>query len=110
MADAISFQLTRGSLLSVWSLLDVPALQVAAQAAIVALVVAAAVAVRRNRALAADPVRLAALSAAILIGVQLSASYATFAYVAWAFPPLAVALLGRRAYAGGGVSSSSSGA
>ncbi|MDQ6914866.1 MAG: hypothetical protein M3155_03545, partial [Actinomycetota bacterium] len=65
------------------------------------------VAVRRDRRLAGDPVRLAALSAAILIGVQLSASYVTFAYLAWIFPPVAVALLGRRACAAASSSSQS---
>jgi hypothetical protein len=66
------------------------------------------VAVRRDRRLAGDPARLAALTGAILIGVQLSANYVTFAYLPWIFPPVAVALLGRTGYGAGGSSSSSS--
>jgi hypothetical protein len=108
MAHAVSYQFSRGSLLGPWELLDAPVLQVAAQAAVIGLIVGAAVAVRRDRRLAGDPVRLAALTGAILIGVQLSANYVTFAYLPWIFPPVAVALLGRTGYGAGGASSSSS--
>jgi hypothetical protein len=47
----------------------------------------------RDRELAADPRRMAALGAAILLGVQLAASYWSYTYLAWVFPLVAVALL-----------------
>ena len=47
----------------------------------------------RDRALAADPRRMAALGAAVLLGVQLAANYWSATYLAWVFPLVAVALL-----------------
>ena len=46
-----------------------------------------------DRALAADPRRMAALGAAILLAVQLAANYWTYTYLAWVFPLIALALL-----------------
>ena len=97
MADALSFQAERGSLLSLWSLTDAAVGQVAVQAAVVTLVVVAAVQVRRDGALARDPRRICALAAAVLIGVQLGANYWTYAYLPWVFPLVAFALLAGRA-------------
>ena len=48
---------------------------------------------RRDRAFARDPRRVAALSAAILLGIQIVANYWTYAYLPWVFPLIALALL-----------------
>jgi hypothetical protein len=60
---------------------------------VLALIAAATVRVRRDAALAADPARLAALSAAVLLGVQLTANYWSYLYLAWVVPGIVVALL-----------------
>jgi hypothetical protein len=93
MADALSFQAERGSLLSLWSLADAALAQLAVQAAVVTLVVVSAVQARRDATLACDPRRICALAAAALIGVQLGANYWSYAYLPWVFPLVAVALL-----------------
>ncbi|MGH2979604.1 MAG: hypothetical protein ACRDLQ_08200, partial [Solirubrobacterales bacterium] len=93
LEQEVSFQSERGSLLSVWALLDLPAAQIAFQAAVVTGLVLAAVRVWRDRALAADPRRMAALGAAVLIGVQLAANHWSATYLAWVFPLVAMALL-----------------
>ena len=89
---AVSFQAERGSLFSPWAVLGQGA-QMVFQAAVIAGLVAACVHVWRDRALAADPRRMAALGAAILLAVQLAANYWSYTYLAWVFPLLAVALL-----------------
>lgn len=96
MARAISFQAERGSLLSLWTLTGADAAQVAVQAAVATLLVAGAVRVWIDRELAADPRRVAALAAAVLLGVQIAANYWTYAYLPWVFPLLAYALLAER--------------
>jgi hypothetical protein len=93
MLRALSFQSERGSVMSVWALLDVPAAQIAFQAAVVTGIVLAALRVWRDPGLAADRGRMAALAAALLIGVQLAANHWSATYLAWLFPLLAVALL-----------------
>jgi hypothetical protein len=93
MVRALSFQSERGSLMSVWALLDLPVAQVAFQAAVLTGIVLAAIRVWRDGALAADPRRMAALGAAILLAVQLAANHWSATYLAWVFPLLAVALL-----------------
>jgi hypothetical protein len=92
MIGAVSFQSERGSPMSLWALIDLPPMQVAFQAAVLTGIVLAAVRVGRDRVLAADPRRIAALAAAILIGVQLAANHWSATYLAWVFPLLAVAL------------------
>jgi hypothetical protein len=87
MVDAVSFQAERGSLLSLWALTGADAAQVAVQAAVVTLVVAGAVHVRR------EPRAVMALAAAVLLGTQLAANYWSYTYLAWAFPLVALALL-----------------
>jgi hypothetical protein len=94
MASALSFQSERGSPMSLWALLELPAAQAGFQAAVVTGVVLAAVAVWRDAGLAADPRRMAALAAAILLGVQLAANHWSATYLAWVFPLAALALLG----------------
>ena len=97
MVDALSFQAERGSLLSLWALTrrgrragrragrgrDAGSSP-------------ARVRCRRDRALAGDPRRIAALAAAVLIGLQLAANYWTYAYLPWVFPLIALALLTSR--------------
>jgi hypothetical protein len=100
MADAVSFQAERGSLLSLWALTGADAAQVTVQAAVVTLAVAGAVQVWRDGSLARDSRRIGALAAAVLLGAQLGANYWTYTYLAWVFPLVAPALLcvpGRRA-------------
>ena len=92
--DAVSFQAERGSLLSPWSVMGGGGgAQVVFQAAVIAAIAGASVRVWSDRALAADPRRMAALGAAILLAVQLAANYWSYTYLAWVFPLLALALL-----------------
>jgi hypothetical protein len=93
MAHALSFQSERGSPMSVWGLLGIPAAQIAFQAAVLTGIALAAIQVWRDRTLAADPRRMAALGAAVLLGVQLAANHWSTTYLAWVFPLVAVALL-----------------
>jgi hypothetical protein len=91
--SAVAFQAERGSLMSPWSVLGAGGAQVVFQAAVLAGIAAACIAVWRDRALAADPRRVCALAAAALLAVQLAANYWSYTYLAWVFPLLAVALL-----------------
>jgi hypothetical protein len=93
MLHAIAYQAERRTLHSPWTLLGIEWLQPLGQAAVLALIAAATVRVRRDAALAADPARLAALSAAVLLGVQLTANYWSYLYLAWVVPGIVVALL-----------------
>ena len=99
MAHALSFQSERGSPMSVWGLLNMPAAQIAFQAAVLTGIALAAIQVWRDRTLAADPRRMAALAAAVLLGVQLAANHWSATYLAWVFPLVAVALLSTAPYA-----------
>lgn len=92
MLRAIGFQLTRSSPHTLWALVGSVPLQQLAEAATLALVAGAAVRLRRDPALAADRTRVAALAAAVLLGLQLAASYWTYMYLVWALPFLVVAL------------------
>src|SRR4051794_21109423 len=94
MLHAMSFQLDRGTLQSAWALLGLGPAQQVAQAATIALVAWGALHARR---VAMDPVRLAALSGAVLAALQLSASNWSYLYVVWLFPCVAVALIADRA-------------
>jgi hypothetical protein len=93
MADALTFQLQRGSPFSLWAQLGFEAGQRICQAAVISGIVVATLATMRDRALAADLRRVAGMCAAILVGLQLSANYWTYAYLVWAFPFIAFALL-----------------
>ena len=93
MLSALSFQLSRGTLQSVWTLFGLGALQQVAQAATIALIAWAATGARR---IATDPARLAALSGAILAALQLSASNWSYLYLVWLFPCAAYALVADR--------------
>jgi hypothetical protein len=103
MLHAVSFQAERGSLLSPWTVMGAGGAQVVFQAGVIAGIAAACLAVWRDRGLAGDPRRMAALGAAILLAVQLAANYWSYTYLTWVFPLLALALLsGPRAAATGG--------
>jgi hypothetical protein len=85
MAQALSFQFGRGSLSSLWWGLD--SFQPAAQAALLAIVVAATLAVRQDDRLRDDLPRLAAILAGVLLLTQFAANYWTWAYLPWAIAP-----------------------
>jgi hypothetical protein len=92
MLRAMMFQQTRRSPHSLWAVIGSVPLQQLAEAATLALIAGAAVRLRRDSALAADRQRMAALFAAILLGVQISANYWSSMYLAWVVPLLCVAL------------------
>ena len=93
MVHAVAYQFTRGSIQSVWGALGDSTLQRFAQGAMLGLIAAAVVKLRREPQLARDRPRMAALSAAILIGLQLAAEYWAFLYLVWIVPLAGVALL-----------------
>jgi cytochrome b len=93
MVDGISFQAERGSLLSLWTQVGTRVPQVLVQCAVCGIVALAAVRAWTDRAFAGDVRRVAALSAAIMLGFQLAANYWTPVYLTWVFPLMAVALL-----------------
>jgi hypothetical protein len=102
MLDAISYQFSRGSFQSVWHTLGAESLQPYGEACVLALLAAAAVRLRSDRTLAADPRRIAALAGAALIGLQLAANYWAFLYLAWIAPLLVMSLLAEPAALGDG--------
>jgi hypothetical protein len=93
MLHAVAYQAERRTLHSPWTLLNLEWLQPLGQATVLALIAAATVRTRRDPALAADPVRLAALMGAVLLGLQLSGNYWTYLYLAWVVPCAIVGLL-----------------
>jgi hypothetical protein len=95
MAHAVAFQFSRGSLQSVWSALGIERLQPLGQACVLGLIAAAVVKLRQQPELARDRARMAALTAAILIGLQLAADYWAFLYLVWFVPLVACSVLAR---------------
>jgi hypothetical protein len=93
MVDALSFQFQRASFHAPWRPFGLSWLQIILQAALLALLALATVRAWRNRSLRTDLPRLAGLSGALLLGAQLTANYWTWAYLPWAFPCIAAALL-----------------
>lgn len=93
MLHAVAYQAERRTLNSPWTQLRLEWLQPLGQAAVVALVAGATVRVRREPALGADPVRLAALAGAVMLGLQLTGNYWTYLYLAWAVPCAIAGLL-----------------
>jgi hypothetical protein len=93
MAHAIGFQFSRGSPQSLWAALGITAVQPVGQAAVLAVVAAAALRSWRESAFAADRRRISALAAAVLIGLQLTADYWAFLYVVWVVPLLCLSVL-----------------
>jgi glycosyl transferase family 87 len=93
MVHSMSYQFTRGSMQSVWGALGIPGAQPFGQACVLGLIAGSALLLRREPQLAADPRRMAALCAAILIGIQLSADYWAFLYLAWVMPLIGCSVL-----------------
>ena len=93
MAHAVSYQLDRGSVQSPWAVLGITSVQPIAQACVLALIAAAAVRLRYDHELAGDRARIAALSAAILLALELVANYWTFLYLAWILPLISLSLV-----------------
>jgi hypothetical protein len=90
---SIAFQAKRGSPFSVWGLYQgawLDTVQLGVQIAAVAGAVVLALVPRRR-----DVVGLAALSAAILIALELGVTHWFYLYIPWFFPLAMIALLGR---------------
>src|SRR3954447_6672321 len=85
----LGFQTSRGSPFSIWGLRGWTTAQAVVQIGAVLLAVAVAFLPRRR-----DLVGLAALTAAVLIGLQLGIAHWFYLYVVWFYGPLMVALLG----------------
>jgi hypothetical protein len=84
----LGFQASRGSPFSIWGLYDWTAAQAVVQAAAAILAVAVAFVPRRR-----DVVGLAALSAAVLIALQLGVTHWFYLYLVWFLGPVLIALL-----------------
>jgi hypothetical protein len=85
----LGFQASRGSPFSVWGLYGWTTAQAVVQAAAAILAVAVAFVPRRR-----DVVGLCALSAAVLIALQLGVTHWFYLYIVWFLGPALVALLG----------------
>ena len=96
MIHAVSYQFSRASLQSFPGALGIPGFQPVMEASVLGLIAAAAMKLRREPQLAADRARMAALSGAILIGLQVSANYWAFLYLAWVIPLAGITLLSDR--------------
>jgi hypothetical protein len=95
--QTVGFQAARDAPLSVWGLYDWPhVLQVGVQVLTVAFAFGVAVLPRRR-----DVIGLAALMGAVLIALQLGATYWFYLYIEWFFPLALVALIARDAEPGG---------
>lgn len=93
MLHAVSYQFTRGgSLQSVWGALGIQSLQPVAESCVLGLIAGAVVRLWGAPQLAGDRMRMAALTAAILIGLQLAADYWAFLYLVWFVPLVCVSL------------------
>jgi hypothetical protein len=86
----IAFQANRDAPFSIWGLYDLSVGEHMWQLTAVFFAVVAAVLPRRR-----DIVGLAAVAAAVVIGLQLGLNYWFYLYLVWFFPFLAVALLAR---------------
>jgi hypothetical protein len=93
MVHSVSYQFTRGSMQSVWGALGVAGAQPFGQACVLGLIAASVVWLRQQPHRASDRRRMAALCAAILIGLQLSADYWAFLYLAWVMPLIGASVL-----------------
>jgi hypothetical protein len=94
MARAIAFQLDRRSELSVWTALGLQPLQPLATGLSAAAVAGAVALAWRDRAVAADPRRVAGLVTAVLAVLQVAANHWAPMYLLWFAPPALLALAG----------------
>jgi hypothetical protein len=99
----LRFQAQRGSPFSIWGLRDWRTPQTLVQLAAVLLAVGVAFVPRRR-----DLVGLAALSAAVLIALQLGVTHWFYLYLVWFFGPAMVALLGVHGSSTGSIDSARS--
>jgi hypothetical protein len=91
--DSIVYQVNRVSPFSVWGLWGGLGFeQHLVEGAAVALALAVAFVPRRR-----GVVEVAALAAAVVIAIQLAASYWLYSYIVWFFPVVAIALFGSHA-------------
>lgn len=97
MVRAIGYQFDRSSPQSAWYALGITGLQPLGEAAVLALVAGGSVRLWRAPDLAADRGRLAALSAAVMLGLQFTSNQWAFMYLAWVMPLLGVSLLSSEA-------------
>jgi hypothetical protein len=86
----LGFQISRGAPFSIWGLYGWTTAQHAWQAVAVLIAVGVAFVPRRR-----DVVGLAALAGAVVIALQLSATYWFYLYLVWFFPFVAVAFFAR---------------
>jgi hypothetical protein len=93
MLHAVAYQFSRGSPQSLWSVLRLEWLQPLGEAGVLALIGGLAVQIGRDKQLASSPVRVAALSVAILVALELVANYWAFLYLVWIFPLVSMSLL-----------------
>jgi hypothetical protein len=84
----LGFQNGRASPFSIWGLWELGGLHVVVQLAAIALAVAVAFVPRRR-----DPVTLCALTAAVLIALQIALGHWFYLYIVWWLAPFWVALL-----------------
>ena len=99
MLHGMSYQFTRGSMQSVWGALGIAGAQPFGQACVLGLIAGSTLLLRREPELAGDRRRMAALRAAIPIGLQLSADYWAFLYLAWIAPLIGGSVLSGHAVA-----------
>jgi hypothetical protein len=97
MVHAMGFQASRPPLNSLWSVTGSVPLQQLTEAATLALIAGAVVALRCDPSLAGDRRRVAALGGAVMLGLQMSSSYWTFTYIVWALPFLLLVLFSEEA-------------
>jgi hypothetical protein len=94
MVHAMSFQLSRRSMMSIWTMLGIESLQPLMAGVAPAIALGGATLVWLDRSVAADPRRIAGLVAATLGALQLAANHWAPLYLVWLAPPAMVALLG----------------
>jgi hypothetical protein len=92
MFRAVEFQFSRGSLQSPWGTVITPALQPIAQAVVLALLAGVTV-LESGRERELDRARVAALTGAALIALQLVSNYWSFLYLSWIVPLVGMSLL-----------------
>jgi hypothetical protein len=95
MLSAFTFQSARESTFTPWRLTGAVPVQQLVQAAVIALVAGATARLWREPSLAGSRPRMAALAAAVLLGLQLAASYWDVLYLAWVAPLVALMLCAR---------------
>lgn len=92
MVHAMGYQFDRESPQSFWYALGITGLQPIGEALVLALIAGASARFWRDPELAGDRARLAALSAAVMLGLQFTSSQWAFMYLAWVFPLVGVSL------------------